>query len=327
MAVVRRMPTSKAGASASQAKGSLESLHEPTARIVDQLKLARSQLESATSAGSTLLPAIRAMRRTERRLNRPLRVAIVGEFNSGKSSLANLLARVESLPTAVVSNTRIPTLLYHAREPEIWAVDESGQREVLRAADQARRQSIFRLEVGLPSLRLRAVEFLDLPGLADPHSRAPAVDLSLHRVDAVLWCTMSTQAWKESERAAWSRLPARLRARGLLVSTHRDLLYEARDAEKLLGRLRSQASSSFRDIILVSTVHALAVMRQEAQGTLAAAWKASGADALEITLHELLSDVREQRAAAALKLTTRIAGMALSRLENRSAQAGSAAPD
>src|SRR6266571_623851 len=83
-------------------------VHAQTAEILAQLKQARMDLEVAASAAMTLSPAIRAIKRTELRLERPLRVAIVGEFNSGKSSLANLLARIESLPTAVISSTCIP---------------------------------------------------------------------------------------------------------------------------------------------------------------------------------------------------------------------------
>jgi hypothetical protein len=324
--VGKRVPTSIAGAPAGLANGSPGTQHEPTAKILEQLKLARTQLESATSARQLLLPAIRAFMRIERRLDRPLRLAIIGEFNSGKSSLANLLAGVESLPTAVISNTRIPTLLYYAHQPEIWAVDASGKREWLRADRQVRSQSILQLEVGLPSRRLQTMQILDLPGLADPRTRAPMVDPSVHRIDAIVWCTVSTQAWKESERAAWSLLPARLRARSLLVSTHSDLLHGARDADKLLGRLRNEAGSWFRDIILMSNVQALPMARLEAEGRLGAASEATGADALEMALSLLLSDVYEQRAAAARILTTRIAGITLARLENRSGQAGSAGP-
>lgn len=294
----------------------LVSPHEPTARIVAELKQARSRLQAATSPGSYLSPAIRAFRRTEHRLDRPLRLAIIGEFNSGKSSLANLLARIESLPTAVISNTRIPTLLYHAREPEIWAVHTSGKREWLRADRETLPKSIFRLEVGLPSPRLRAMQIVDLPGLADPRFHAPVVDIAFHDVDAVVWCTMSTQAWKESERTAWSQLPARLRTRGLLVSTHGDLLYDARDADKLLGRLRSEAGAMFENIMLISTVDALAVMRE---GSAEAAWQATGADMLENALCKLLLSVREQRARAALKMTSRIADRALSHIEGPAA--------
>src|SRR5262245_5494032 len=205
------------------ANGALEAAHGPTGKVVQQLRHARLRLERAASPELRLSPAIRALWRTELRLDRPLRLAIFGEMNAGKSSLANLLAGIESLPTAVISNTRIPTLLYYASEAEIWVVEESGKREQLHNGSIMPRRSVFRVEVGLPSPRLRGMQILDLPGLADPRLGGAAVDLAAHHVGAVIWCTMSTQAWKESERTVWSVLPSRLNSRGLLVATHRDL--------------------------------------------------------------------------------------------------------
>jgi hypothetical protein len=302
--------------------------HPLTGRIVAELKQARSQLERAVSPGSKLSPAIRALRRTEQRLDRPLRLAICGEVNAGKSTLANLLGRIESLPTAAISNTRIPTLLYYAHEPEIWAVpDASGRRVRLRADRKTLPRSAFRLEVGLPSPGLRAAQILDLPGLAgpradpraepraDPRADPSQVDLAVHAVDAVVWCTVSTQAWKESERVAWSEMPARLRACGLLVATHADLLANARDSEKLLTRLHSECDSMFREIVMVSTVNALALMREDELAPAEAAWQASGADALDAALSALLLSVRDRRAQSALRVTGRIAHRALSFIE------------
>lgn len=287
--------------------------HPLTGRIVAELRQARSRLERAVSPGSKLSPAIRALRRAEQRLDRPLRLAICGEVNAGKSSLANLLGRIESLPTAAISNTRIPTLLYYANEPEVWAAhDSSGRRVRLRADRKTLPQSVFRLEVGLPSPGLRAAQILDLPGLAGPRVDASQVDLAVHAVDAVLWCTVSTQAWKESERVAWSEMPARLRACALLVATHADLLANARDREKLLTRLRSECDTMFRDIIMVSTVNALALVRKDELVPLAAAWQASGAHELDTALSALLLSVRDRRAQSALGVTGRIAHRALS---------------
>jgi hypothetical protein len=297
----------------------LEALHAPTAKVVQQLRQARLRLERATSPELRLDPAVRALSRTELRLDRPLRVAVLGEINAGKSSLANLLAGIESLPTAVVSNTRIPTLLYHAREPEIWIVQHSGRRERLRGDHGLPQQSIFRIEVGLPSTRLRAMQILDLPGLSELRPGGPVVDLAVHQVDAALWCTMSTQAWKESERVAWSMLPARLHGRGILVSTHCDLLRDPTDRRKLLERLRQDVGTSFRSIVLLSTLDAVGVMARDRKGLAGATWLASGAETLGTELGALLSDLREQRAAAALRMTGRIAQRALSRIDNRRA--------
>ena len=130
---------------------------------------------------------------------------------------------------------------------------------------------------------------------------------------ALLWCTVSTQAWKESERTAWRNLPARLRARGLLVATHADLLHERRDVDKLLQRLRGEGSGLFRDVVLVSTLDALALVGRH--GSDGDAWMASGADAVEAALHRLLCELRDERADAGLRITSQIADHALSRLD------------
>lgn len=287
--------------------------HLLTGRIVAELKQARGKLEKAISPGSRLSPAIRALRRTEQRLDRPLRLAICGEFNAGKSSLANLLGRIETLPTAVVSNTRIPTLLYYADEPEIWALHHTaGGSARVRADRKTLPQSVFRLEVGLPSQGLRATQILDLPGLADPGH----VDLALHAVDAVLWCTASIQAWKESERLAWTNLPPRLRSHGLLVATRADLMAGASERERVLTRLHRECGPLFRDIIMVSTTDALALMRDNENAPVETEWKETGAEALDAALSALLRDLRDRRAQNALKVTGRIAHRALSHTEN-----------
>jgi hypothetical protein len=285
-----------------------------TAQVLLQLKEARLGLMARASPAMDLAPTIRAIRRTEARLGRPLCVAIVGEFNAGKSSLANLLVSIESLPTAAVQTTRIPTLLYQARKAQVWGLRADGTRQLLRAGRAQLTESLVRLEVGLPSARLRGVQFLDLPGFADARSNMSPLDLPLNAVDAVLWCTVSTQAWKESERKAWEQFPARLRARGLLVTTHCDLLRSGADRERLLSRLRLEAGPMFNGIALISNSEALAAVRGEHGGSAAEIWEASGAQALDTLLDELLTTVRKHRNKAALTMICRIADHTLARL-------------
>jgi len=317
--VLRRLARSrKLAVSVSQVplpnNGMSGAVRAQTAEVLLQLKEGRLELTAAASRAMDLAPTIRAIKRTEIRLERPLRVAIVGEFNSGKSSLANLLARIESLPTAAVQTTRIPTLLYEARKAQIWVLRADGTRQVLRGRRPQLGQSIVRLEVGLPSARLRGVQFLDLPGLADPRSNTSPANFPLHNVDAVLWCTVSTQAWKESERRAWEQFPARLRARGLLVTTHCDLLRSTVDRERVLSRLRLEAAPMFSGIVLISNSEALATVRGEHEGSAAEIWAASGAQALDTLLDELLETVRKHRNKSALDMICRIADHTLARL-------------
>jgi hypothetical protein len=290
----------------------LGAAHAPTARVMHQLRQARHQLQRVATPELGLSPAIRALWRTEMRLDRPLRVALCGEVNAGKSTLANLLAGIESLPTAVISHTLFPTLLYYAPQPEIWMAQENGERERLRSNRSLTRDSIFRIEVGLPAPRLAAMQVLDLPGFVGYRSGGPFTSLAAHRVDATIWCTVSTQAWKESERSAWSTLSPRLNARSLLVATHADLLREA-DREKLKWRLQEEVGASFTSILLMSTLEAIAVMGRDSRS--GPGWLATGAEVLEAGLAALLARVREQRAAAALSVTSRIAKHTLARID------------
>jgi hypothetical protein len=116
----------------------------------------------------------------------------------------------------------------------------------------------------------------------------------------------------------------RLGARGLLVATHRDLLREPEHRQRLLVRLRGEVGTSFNGILLISTLEALGVMGNGQRAGLSAAgaaWIASGAEALESALGSLLNRVREERAAAALRMMSRIAQRALARIDERAVAA------
>lgn len=280
-------------------------------RITGELREERRKLQAVSDVSPP--EVIGVLSCIEAQLARPLRIAIVGEFNSGKSSLANLLLGIEGLPTAVISSTQIPTLLYHSGRPRVFVVDRNGRRSEVRNIASIPETSIARLEVGLPSPRLQGVEILDLPGLADPRFDRGVGDLLLETAHVLLWCTASTQAWKESERIAWEILPAPLRRCALLVVTHSDLVNDAKDTHKLLRRLRMEAGA-FRDILLVSTTNALALLQGKRDELGHAAWVATGADGLDVALDQLLESVATRRIKVALAVAHRIASRALSRL-------------
>jgi hypothetical protein len=57
-------------------------------------------------------------------------------------------------------------------------------------------------------------------------------------------------------------------------------------------------------------------MERNPNGSPGATWDSSGAEALETALGALLLNLREQRAAAAVRMTVRIAQRALTRIDN-----------
>jgi len=98
-------------------------------RVTQSLKVAEERLQTASVNYPSLNPAIRAVRKLALRVNRPARVAILGETNAGKSCLANALIGDETMPTLATANTRLPTLLRYARTPTIEVVHRVRQTD------------------------------------------------------------------------------------------------------------------------------------------------------------------------------------------------------
>lgn len=285
--------------------------HSLTRSFIKQLGAIRGELETAASAYPHLATTVRALRRLEKRLLRPVRLAVMGEFNAGKSSLANLLIGEATLPTLAISNTRIPTLICYSPRPEIAAVLSDGKKRPISAEKIGSLPEMLRIDIGLPSRRLAELEIIDLPGLSDPWLQGAGDELKRHAADAAIWCTFSTQAWRQSEHRAWLSLPLRLRQRGLLAVTNKDLIKNAADETRLKARLKREAGRNFRDIVLISSLQASAA---RGQGHNEELWQASGAGDLEAALANLVSDIRAHRIKVARRLIERIAGKSLSRL-------------
>ena len=77
-------------------------------QLVQQLRTARERLAETRLSDRALAYCIAGLARMEEVLDRPLRVTILGEYNSGKTSVADLLIGDGLLPTSVVSNTHVP---------------------------------------------------------------------------------------------------------------------------------------------------------------------------------------------------------------------------
>lgn len=283
--------------------------HDALLEFADFVLRARRRLEMTGNGLARLGPAMRALRRIEAQLARPLRLAILGEFNSGKSTLANLMVGNAPLPTLQISNTRIPTLLHYESSLKVSAALRGGASHALTATSQMPADTI-RIHVGMPMPHLRACEIVDFPGFADPWLSYGALDISRHPVDAAIWCTFSTQAWKESESTAWRILPARIRANSLLAVTNKDLL-SGDQIPKVMARIRNAAGGDFTDFTLLSALDGRKALSARGEVRDRGLWQTSGAGSFYESVQRLLSGIRKQRLEKAQALTSEIAGSAL----------------
>jgi len=255
----------------------------------------------------------RTVRRLARTANRPMRIGILGEPNSGRSSLVNLLAGGAVLPVDPVANTRLPALLKYAPQPCVTAIYGNGGRAVIPVHTNVARTvaaiqdgdgtggvaapsgSVKILEVGFPSSILHLVEIMDLPA---GHLSVPGCGM-----DAAIWTTVATQAWRESERAQWARLPQAVRSRSLLAVTFCDLVTDREsNLRRLQARLETSAKSSFRGVCFVAN-------GDEEPSAAAAANKA-----LFVQVQYLAQEFSAERLGKAMTIARRVMGKAIEKL-------------
>ena len=188
-----------------------------------------------------------ALDRLEQSLKRPPTVLVAGEANSGKTSVANLLAGLDALPAAVVANTSVPVRLRHGEEPSVFALTGDGRVPLSLTSGEALPQFLYSgiqsIEVEWPTMDGDEFEVLDTPPW-------PVANELIRDVDIVLWCSVAARPWTETERQAITGLPDRLRSRSILVVTHEDALGES-DKPKVMERYRQHAGELFSDIIMI----------------------------------------------------------------------------
>ena len=145
-------------------------------------------------------------------LDRPLLVAVMGEFNAGKSSFVNALAGAEIAPTGVTPTTATVNVLRYGERPAARIVRHDGAVRDLAAAEVAgvlsrmgdeEAREIRLVEIFLPVEALRRVEIVDTPGLNSirPEHERVARDF-LVEADAIVWVFAIGQAAKASEKEA-----------------------------------------------------------------------------------------------------------------------------
>lgn len=151
---------------------------------------------------------------------RPLCVAVMGEFNAGKSSFVNALVGADIAPVGVTPTTATLNVFRHGppsgraiyldgRVEDIAGRDLPGFLQEIAEevsprggpGDEGRASELARTEIFAPVEVLRAVEIVDTPGLnalRPAHERLARA--FLEEADALIWLFAVDQAAKASER-------------------------------------------------------------------------------------------------------------------------------
>ena len=193
------------------------------------------------------------------------RIALMGEFSAGKSTLANLLLEQPHSPVQVTA-TQLPPVWYSHGAGGAHRIALNGDRTPIAGGDWTATapEDTQLIQVELEADILQSADLIDLPGTSDPSLATRYWETLVPQVDLVIWCTPSNQAWRQSEAALWETVPPELQSRSLLLITRMDKIRAEVDKARILHRVTNETSGLFKKVLPISLVEALSNPGNEA---------------------------------------------------------------
>ena len=187
--------------------------------------------------------------------DRPVKVVVVGEFNSGKSTLVNALLRWNVLPTGIIPTTATISVLSHAMEHAIRILRTDGSVQNLAyssdilqhlSARYGQHADIREVRIEGPEVAADLV-VIDTPGVNDINqTRSEIVYQMIPEADVVIFLMDVQQPLKRSEvDFLRDRILGSSMVRTIFVLNHIDRISSAIDVSTAVAYVRKQLAEIY----------------------------------------------------------------------------------
>ena len=211
----------------------------------------------------------------ERRAEEPMKVAITGQFSSGKSTFLNALLSKDVLPTGVTPVTSKVNYIRYGEEFKLQVHYYDGREafygieNIASFTDQRQSmENVKYLTLYAPMPLLKEVVFVDTPGLnSQAQSDTQTTQSVLKEVDGIIWLTLMDNAGKQSEVEVLRTYMDAYDSKSLCVLNQKDK-FSSEDVEKTLSYVRESLGEFFAKVVAISAKQALEARSKSHQSRL-----------------------------------------------------------
>lgn len=204
-------------------------------------------------------------------MNRPLRILVMGEFSTGKSTFIDAFLGKELLIRDTLPTTAVVTKIIYGKEHAVIVHYKDGRKDVLHNGDDIRkitaedtsgnvkhsiRNTIDYVEITEPIELLKFVEFIDSPGLgADNTTHAQVTEAHKNDADIIFWVLNIQHAGRNTELQALQAFPERLKP--FIILNQIDIVDEEEQIDAVVEQLRRTLKQHIQGIFPISSQDAL----------------------------------------------------------------------
>lgn len=198
------------------------------------------------------------------RAKEPMRVAITGQFSSGKSTFLNALLSKNILPTGITPVTSKVNYIKYGDDLKIKIRYFDGREEyqsienIAKFTDQRGEvEEIEYLTLYVPLELLKTVEFVDTPGLnSQAHTDTTTTQKVLKEVDGIIWLSLIDNAGKLSEAKVLEEYLNEYQSKSLCVLNQKDKFSQTQVAQTT-KYVKKSFAEFFSEVIPISAKQAL----------------------------------------------------------------------